>query len=129
MILTSIRKYIIKSKKKKVKKEKVNKEFRLKNIDETGNYLIEKINGNELMSKKHEKVYIVLNYIEHLLVLISTISGCVFISNFASLVGFSIGIPSSAIGLKICVRPVGIKKYKSIIKKKNKKHEKILSLA
>ena len=81
------------------------------------------------MSKKHEKVYIVLNYIEHLLVLISTVSGCVFISNFASLVGFSIGIPSSAIELKICVRAAEIKKYKSIIKKKNKKHEKILSLA
>ena len=40
MILNSIRKYIIMS------KEKVNKEFRLKNIDETGNYLIEKINEN-----------------------------------------------------------------------------------
>ena len=56
-------------------KEKISKEFRLKNIDETENYLIEKINENELMSKKHEKVYIVLNYIEHLLVLTSTVSG------------------------------------------------------
>ena len=34
-------------------KEKVSKEFRLKNINEAGNYLIEKINENELMSKKH----------------------------------------------------------------------------
>ena len=101
----------------------------MKNIDETRNYLIEKINENELMSKKHEKVYIVLNYIEHLLVLTSTVSGWVFISNFASLVGFPIGIPNSLIGLKICVIPAGIKKYKSIIKKKKKKHEKILSLA
>ena len=36
-------------------KEKISKEFRLQNIDETENYLIEKINENELMSKKHEK--------------------------------------------------------------------------
>ena len=110
-------------------KERVSKEFRLKNIDETGNYLIEKINENELMSKKHEKVYVVLNYIEDLLILISTVSGCVSICNFAPLVGFPIGIPNSAIGLKICVIPAEIKRYKSIIKKKKKKHEKILSLA
>ena len=110
-------------------KEKISKEFRLQNIDETENYLIEKINENELMSKKHEKVYIVLNYIEHLLVLTSTVSGWVFISNFACLVGFPIVIPNSSIGLKIYVIPTGIKKYKSIIKKKKKKHEKILSLA
>ena len=110
-------------------KEKISKEFRLQNIDETENYLIEKINENELMSKKHEKVYIVLNYIEHLLVLTSTVSEWVFISNFACLVGFPIGIPNSSIGLKMYVIPAGIKKYKSIIKKKKKKHEKILSLA
>ena len=110
-------------------KERVSKEFRLKNIDETGNYLIEKINENELMSKKHEKVYVVLNYIEDLLVLISTVSGCVSICNFAPLAGFPIGIPNSTIGLKICVIPAEIKRYKSIIKKKKKKHEKILSLA
>ena len=110
-------------------KERVSKEVRLKNKDETGNYLTEKINENELMSKKHEKVYVVLNYIEDLLVLISTVSGCVSICNFAPLVGFPIGIPNSAIGLKICVIPAGIKRYKSIIKKKKKKHEKILSLA
>ena len=101
-------------------KEKISKEFRLQNIDETENYLIEKINENELMSKKHEKVYIVLNYIEHLLVLTSTVSRWVFISNFASLVGFPIGIPNYAIELKICVIPAGIKKYKSIIRKKKK---------
>ena len=108
-------------------KEKISKEFRLQNIDETENYLIEKINENELMSKKHEKVYIVLNYIEHLLVLTSTVSGWVFISNFACLVGFPRGIPNSSIGSKMYVITAGIKKYKSIIKKKKKKHEKILS--
>ena len=36
---------------------------------------------------------------------------------------------SSAVGLPICVTATGIKKYKSIIKKKKKKHDKILSLA
>ena len=92
------------------------------------NYLIEEINKKELMSRKHKKVYRGLNYIEHLLISISTVTGCISISSSASLVGIPIWIKSSAIGLKICVITAGIKKYKSITKKK-KKHDKILSLA
>ena len=108
--------------------ENMNQEFRLIKIVEIRRYLIEEINRNELMSKKHKKVFRVLNYIEHLLIAISTIAGCVSISAFASLVGIPIGITSSAIGLKIWVITtvicVIIKKYKSIIKKKRKRHDK-----
>ena len=99
--------------------ENISQELRLKNTDETRNYFIEEINQNELMSKKHKKVYRVLNCIENLLIFISTVSGCVLISVFASLVNIPVGITSSAIGLKICAITVGIKKYKLIIKKKN----------
>ena len=106
--------------------ENISQEFRLKNIDETRNYLIEEINRNELMSKKHKKVCTTLNYIEHFLILGSTITGCVSISAFASLVGIPIGITSSAIGLKICAITAAIKRYKSIIKKQKKKHDKIV---
>ena len=63
------------------------------------------------MSRKHKKVCTTLNYIEHFLILASTITGCVSISAFASLVGIPIGITSSAIGLKICAITAGIKKY------------------
>ena len=108
--------------------ENVNQEFRLKKIDEIINYLIEEINQNELMSKKHKKVCRVLNYIEHSLIVISTITGCVSIFAFASLVGIPIGITSSTVGLKMCVINAGIKKYKSLIKKKKKKHHKIILL-
>ena len=45
------------------------------------------------------------------------------------MIGIPIGITSSAIGLKICAITAGIKKYKSIIKKKKKKHDKIVSSA
>ena len=45
------------------------------------------------------------------------------------MVGISIGITSPAIGLKICAVTAGVKKYKSIIKKKKKKHDKIVLLA
>ena len=40
-----------------------------------------------------------------------------------------VGITSSAIGLKISAIIAGIKKYKSIIKKKKKKHDEIILLA
>ena len=81
--------------------EIISQEFRLKNIDKTRNYLIEEINRNELISKTHKTVCTTQNYIEHFLILSSTITGCVSISGFASLVDFPIGITSSAIGLKI----------------------------
>ena len=108
----------------------MNQEFRLKKIDEIRNYLIEEINRNELMSKKHKKVCRVLNYVDHSLIVFSAITGCVSISDFTSLVVIPIGITSSAPGLKMSVITVGIKKYKSINKKrKKKKHDKIISLA
>ena len=90
--------------------ENISQEFRLKNIDETRNYLIKEINRNELMSKKHKKFCTTLNYIEHFLILVSAITWYVSISAFASLVGIPIGITSSAIGLKICAINAAIKK-------------------
>ena len=57
----------------------------------------------------------------------STITGCVSISLLASLIGIPIGITSFAIRLKICAITAGIKRYKSIIKKK-KTDDKIVSL-
>ena len=43
----------------------INQEFRLKKIDEIKNHLIKEINRNELISKKHKKVFRVVNYIDH----------------------------------------------------------------
>ena len=93
-----------------VSEKSKSQEFRLKNIDETTNYLIKDINQNELISRKHKKVYRAFNYIQHLLILVSTVTRCISISAFASLVGITIGIMSSATGLKICVITAGIKK-------------------
>ena len=86
-------------------------------MDETRNYLTDKTNRNELMSKKHKNVSTTVNYIAHFLILGSTITGCVSISAFAFLVGIPIGITSSAIRLNICAITAAIKKYKLIIKK------------
>ena len=80
--------------------ENISQEFRLKNIDETRHYLIKQLNRNELISKKHEMVCTTLNFIEQSLILISTITGCISISLFASLTGIPIEITSSVVGLK-----------------------------
>ena len=104
--------------------ENVSPEFRLKNIDERRNYFVEEIEQNQLMSNKHRKVCTTLNYIEHF-ILAAAITGCVSISAFASLLGIPIGITTSAIGLKLCAIAAVIKRYKSIIKKKKKRHDEI----
>ena len=80
------------------------------------------------MSKKHKNVYTVLNYIERQLILIFTVSGCVSISALV-LAGIHIGITSFEIELKLCVITEGFRTYKLIIKKKQKKHDKIVLLA
>ena len=70
--------------------ENISQGFRLKYTDETRNSLIEEINRNELMCKKHKKVCTVLSYIEYFLILAFTITGCVSISAFDSVVGIGI---------------------------------------
>ena len=52
-----------------------------------------------------------MNCIEHLLTVISTITGCISISAFASLDGIPIGFSSPAIRLKICAITARIKMY------------------
>ena len=85
----------------------------MKNIDEVKNYFAEKIEQNELMSKKQEKVRPTL----------------ISIFAFVSSVGIPNEITISEVGLKISAITVAIKRYKSIIIKRKKKHEKVVLLA
>ena len=80
------------------------------------------------MSEKYKKTYKYLNYVEHLLILVSTVTSCVLVCVFALLVCLPVGITSSAVELKICAITAGIKKYKSIIKKRKKKYDEIMLL-
>ena len=66
--------------------EETSLEFRLRKTDETTNYLLEEIKRNDLISERHKKTCKYLNYVEQLLILVSTVTGCVSISAFASLV-------------------------------------------
>ena len=91
-----------------MKEESISQEFRLKNIEEK-KYFLKEIDQNELTSKKQKKVTSNLNHTEYLLISVSAITGCVSVSDFASLLGISTGITSSAIGLINCAITAAIK--------------------
>ena len=76
--------------------EKTSPEFRLRKIDEARNLLVE-IKHNDLINEKYKKICKYLDYVEQLPIVVSTVTGCVSISPFASLVFVPVGITSSAL--------------------------------
>ena len=68
-----------------------------------------------------------LNY--NLFIFYSVVTGCGSVTAFASLVTFPEGIGISEVVVKAWAITTGIKKCKSIIKKKRNKHDKIVLLA
>ena len=76
------------------------------------------------MSRKRKKVCASLNHVKDFLFLASAITGCISISSFASLISSPIRVTDSIKGLKTCAMAAGIKRYKSIVKKKKNKHDK-----
>ena len=110
--------------------ENISSEIQLKNRDETRNYFLEEIEQNKLMCRKHEKVCTTLNYIEYFLILVSIITGYISFSNFCFWFfdWYSNKNYEYCKGLKSCPITTGIKTYKSIIRKKKKKHDKVVLL-
>ena len=70
----------------------------------------------------------VFKFCWYLLILSLAITVYAPVSAFASLIGVLVRFTSSAAGIKICVITKVIKNYRSIIKKNNKKHDKIVLL-
>ena len=95
----------------------MSQEFRFKNIEEARNYLIEEIMQNELMSKNHKKVCTTLNYTDHVLILVYQLVD-IFYFSFYSFPWYFYRNTCCSIELKTCTIVPGIKRYKSIIKKK-----------
>ena len=61
---------------------------------------LKEIKDNDLMSEKYKNIYSYLNYVENFLILISTVTCCVSVSSFASLVCVPVGITRSAVEIK-----------------------------
>ena len=87
--------------------EKASLEFRLRKANEARNSFLDEIK-NDLMSEKDKNTCTYLNYVEHLLLLASTVTGCVSIDAFVPL-----SITSSVVRIKNCAIIVGNKKYGS----------------
>ena len=86
--------------------------FRSRNINEIRNYLLDEMKNNDLIGEKYKKTSKYLNYFEHLLILVSTVTSCVSISAFVSLVFAPVGIASSKVRINLCAITAGIKRYK-----------------
>ena len=69
-------------------------------MDKTRSYISWRNKSKLIDGRKHKKVCATLNYIEHFLILGSTITGYISISPLTSLVGILLGIISSTAGLK-----------------------------
>ena len=80
--------------------EEASFEFRLRKIDEARNYLLDEIRHNDLMNEKYKKTCKYLNYVEHFLILASTVTGYVSVSAFTLLVAIPVDITSSAVEIK-----------------------------
>ena len=80
--------------------EEASFEFTSRKIDDTRKYLLDEIKHNDLMSEQYKKICKYLNYVKKLLVLVSTVTGCISVSAFASLVCVPVGITSSSVGKK-----------------------------
>ena len=87
------------------------------------------MNKNKLMSKKHKNVCTILDYIEHFFyfILDSTITCCCFLFCFFS--WYSNRNYEFCNRIKSLCNNFSNEKYKSMIKKKKKKHDKIVLLA
>ena len=106
-------------------KENVGLKFRPNKYRWNMKLSLKEIKHYAFMSKKQKKLCRTLNYFKHFLLFISAVTGSVSISAFPSLVSILVCITSSAVWLKTCTMTAEIKKYKSVIKRKKKMHDKI----
>ena len=70
-----------------------------------------------LWLKSIKKACKYLTYVGHLLILALTVTGCILICTFTSLVAVFVGITISVVGLEMWAVSEGISKYKPFIKK------------
>ena len=103
--------------------------FILNEISKIENYVREEINQRKSCSKKLIKCLAAFDYIDKVLIVLSSTSGGVSICTFTSVVGAPIGITSPSFTLIFSLTTGIIKKLLSITRNKKKNHDKILTLA
>ena len=103
--------------------------FRLYEIKRIENYFINEINERKPCSKKLSKYVTTFDYIDKILIILSTTSGGISTISFTSIIGEPAGIASASFTLIFSIITGIIKKLLNITRSKKKKHDKILMLA
>ena len=103
--------------------------FRLYEIKKIENYFINEINERKSCSKKLSKYVTIFDYIDKILIILSATTGGISIISFTTAIGAPVGIASASFTLIFSLITGIIKKLLNILRKKKKKHDKILMLA
>ena len=103
--------------------------FRLDEISKIENYFIEEINQRKSCSKKLNKYVTAFDYIDKVLIVLSTTSGGISIISFTSIIGGPVGIAIASFTLIFSLITGIAKKLLNITRKRKKKHDKIFMLA
>ena len=104
-------------------------QFRLNKINEIKNYFLAEIRERELISKILSKYIASLNYFDKSLNVLSILSGSISIASFDIIIGAPAGIIGASCGLTFSITSGFVKKFLKTIRKKKKKHNKIVMLA
>ena len=97
-----------------------------KNIE---NYFINDINERKSYNKKLNKYVTIFDYIDKILIILSTKTSGISIISSKSVIGTLVGIVSASFTLTFSLSTGIIKKLLNMTRKKNKKHGKFLMLA
>ena len=104
-------------------------QFRLSKINDIKDYFLAEIIETELISKTISKYIASLDYFDKSLNVLSTLSGSISIALFASVIGAPAGTIGASCGFTFSVTSGFVKRFLKAIKKKKKKHNKIVMLA
>ena len=103
--------------------------FRLSQIIVIEDYFHQEINQKKSWSKKLSKYVTAFDYVDKILIVLSTTGSGVCIISSASVVGAPVGIASASFTLIFSLTTGIVKKLLNITRNKKKKHDKILMLA
>ena len=103
--------------------------YRLDEIDKIKGYFNNEINERKAIVKKISKYIVVFDVADKILITLSALFGALSIASHATVVGIPAGIAGASLTLIFTVSTGIVKKLFGVVRKKKKKHNKILSLA
>ena len=103
--------------------------FRLDEISKIKDYLNAEIKERKDIVKKISKHIVAFDYADKLFITLSASFGALIIASHATVVGIPVGIAGASLTLIFTVTTGVAKKMLNITRKRNKKHNKIITLA